>query len=298
MTLLFRAVLFLGLVAPVLAAAPLRVVTLHSVLTEIATEVGGPEVAVTALLKAGADPHTFNPAPTDVRTLAQAELILGSGFGLEPYLDKLVANSGTKARIALARAVIRETVPTACRHGGHAHTHEEIDPHWWHGLANVRAVTQLVRDQLAALRPAAAAQFAARATAYAARLDQLAAWAQTEIATLPPARRQLVTSHEAFGYLARDFGFTIHSLQGVNPEAEPSARALAALIDLIKRERIRAVFPDSTENPKLLAAMLRESGATLGGTLYADGPGGADTPAATFAGMYRHNLTTIVGALR
>ena len=137
-----------------------------------------------------------------------------------------------------------------------------------------------------------------RAAAYLAQLDALAAWAQTEIAALPPARRQLVTSHDAFGYLARDHGFTVHPLQGINPEAEPAARELGALIDLIRREHIPAVFVDNTENPRLLAAMLRETGAKLGGTLYADGLGAPGTPATTFAAMYRHNLHTLVSALK
>ncbi|HTZ20992.1 MAG TPA: zinc ABC transporter substrate-binding protein [Opitutaceae bacterium] len=280
-----------------LGAAPLRVVTLHSVLTEIVTEVGGAEVTVTCLLRPGDDPHTFNPPPAEVRTLAQADLIVASGFGLEPFLDKLVANSGTQAPLVSVSAAIKDVVPSSGSHHGERNR-GEIDPHWWHSLANVRAATLYVRDRLAELRPAATAGFQARAAAYLARLDALDAWAQAEVAQLPPARRQLVTSHDAFGYLARDYGFIVHPLQGVSPEAEPSARDLGALIDLIKREHIRAVFVDNTENPKLLAAMLRESGAQLGGTLYADGLGPVGSPAATYAGMFRHNLRTIVEALK
>ena len=297
--------LFLSLIACFtltvpLAATPLRVVTLHSVLTEIVAEVGGTEVTVTGLIQPGVDPHTFNPTPLDVRRLAQAEIVFLSGFGLEPYLDKLVANSGTQARLVRACDAIRDPVHAACRHAQHDQDHDsaEIDQHWWHGLANMRAVTLQVRDALVAARPAAREALENRAAAYLAQLDALAAWAQTEIAALPPARRQLVTSHDAFGYLARDYGFTVHPLQGVNPEAEPNARELGALIDLIRRERIPAVFADNTENPKLLAAMLRETGAQLGGTLYADGLGAPGTPATTFAAMYRHNLHTLVSALK
>jgi zinc/manganese transport system substrate-binding protein len=283
--------------AATLGAAPLRVVTLHSVLTEIVTEVGGPEVTVTCLLRPGDDPHTFNPPPAEVRTLAQADLIVASGFGLEPFLDKLVANSGTKAALISVSSVIKDVVPSSGSHHGENAT-GEIDPHWWHSLANVRGATAYVCDQLAELRPAATATFRARAAVYLVRLGELADWAQSEIVQLPPDRRQLVTSHDAFGYLARDYGFTVHPLQGISPEAEPSARDLGVLIDLIKREHIRAVFADNTENPKLLAAMLRESGAQLGGTLYADGLGPVGSPAATYAGMFRHNLRTIVEALK
>jgi zinc/manganese transport system substrate-binding protein len=286
-----------GWMTAALSAAPLRVVTLHSVLTEIVTEVGGDEVTVTCLLRPGDDPHTFNPPPAEVRTLAQADLIVASGFGLEPFLDKLVANSGTKAPLVSVSSVIKDVVPSSGAHAG-AHTQGEVDPHWWHSLANVQFATACVRDQLSELRPAATPLFQARAAAYLARLDELAVWARAEVAQLPLARRQLVTNHDAFGYLARDYGFTVHPLQGISPEAEPSARDLGALIDLIKREHIRAVFVDNTENPKFLAAMLHESGAQLGGTLYADGLGPVGSPAATYAGMFHHNLRTIVEALR
>ena len=300
-----------------LVAAPVRVVTLHSVLTEIVAEVGGPEVSAVGLIRPGVDPHTFNPAPADVRRLAQAEIVFSSGFGLEPYLDKLVANSGTKARLVRAAEAIPNPVHASCRHAHHHHEHEEasddhdhesaadqdedpeeFDPHWWHGLANVRAVTLQVRDALATLRPEAKAGFEARAAVYLGKIDALAGWAQQEVAVLPAARRCLVTNHDAFGYLVRDYGFTVHPLQGVNPEAEPNARELAELIDFIRHEKIPAVFADNTENPKLLAAMIRETGAKLGGTLYADGLGAAGTPATTFADMYRHNLGTIVSALK
>ena len=291
--------------AAALVASPVRVVTLHSVLTEVVAEVGGPEVSVVGLIQPGVDPHTFNPAPADVRRLAQAEIVFSSGFGLEPYLDKLVANSGTKARLVRAADVISNPVHSSCRHAhdheghdDHGEDHEEFDPHWWHGLANVRAVTLQVRDALATLRPEAKTGFEARAAVYLGKIDALAAWAQQEVAVLPAARRCLVTNHDAFGYLVRDYGFTVHPLQGVNPEAEPNARELAELIDFIRHEKIPAVFADNTENPKLLAAMIRETGAKLGGTLYADGLGAAGTPATTFADMYRHNLGTIVSALK
>ena len=303
--------------AAALVASPVRVVTLHSVLTEVVAEVGGPEVSVVGLIQPGVDPHTFNPAPADVRRLAQAEIVFSSGFGLEPYLDKLVANSGTKARLVRAADAIPNPVHASCRHAHHHHEHEEasddhdhesaadqdedheeFDPHWWHGLANVRAVTLQVRDALATLRPEAKAGFEVRAAVYLGKIDALAAWAQQEVAVLPAARRKLVTSHDAFGYLVRDYGFTVHPLQGVNPEAEPNARELAELIDFIRHEKIPAVFADNTENPTLLAAMIRETGAKLGGMLYADGLGAAGTPATTFADMYRHNLSTIVSALK
>lgn len=285
-----------------MSAAPLRVVALHSVLGEIARETAGPDAELLCLVPGGVDPHTFNPAPADVRAIARADLVLASGFDLEPYLDKLVANSGTKARLFVVSSVIRDVVHTSAEKNGHddhvGHDHGAIDPHWWHSIANLKIVTQAVSEELKRLRPEEAARIDARTGSYLKRLEALGAWIDAELAALPRERRQLVTSHDAFGYLARDYGFTLHPLNGVNPEAETDARSLAQLIDLVRRERIRAVFTDNTENPKLLAAMIKESGAKIGGTLYADGLGPKGSPAETVEGMFRHNIGTLVQALR
>lgn len=286
-----------------LRADPLRVAALHSVLGEIARETAGPGAELVCLVPGGVDPHTFNPTPPDVRALARADLVLASGFGLEPYLDKLVATSGTKARLFLVSSVIRDVVhSSADAHEGHedhaGHEHGEIDPHWWHSISNLKTVTIAVAGELKRLRPDEASQIDARAASYLGRLDRLAAWTDRELAALPRERRQLVTSHDAFGYLARDYGFTLHPLNGISTESETDARSLARLIEFVRSRKIRAVFVDNTENPKLLAAMLKESGAKVGGTLYADGLGTKGSPAETVEGMFHHNLSTLVEALR
>ena len=159
------------------------------------------------------------------------------------------------------------------------------------------AAADLVRAEFSRERPASADAFARNALAYRRRLAALKAWVSAEVARLPPARRQLVTSHDAFGYFARDYGFAIHSINGLSTESEADARHLAALIDLIRREKIRAVFAESSANPRLVANLLEETGARLGGTLYADGLGPAGSGAESYEAMYRHNVLAIVGAL-
>ena len=290
-TLLLRLTLvgFLGL--PTLAAAerPLRVVALNTVLAEIAREVGGSSVAVTALVRPGVDPHTFDPSAADLRAIVDADLVLASGLQLESYLDRLVGKIGPAGRVVVVGAALPSVLTLA---GG------EKDPHWWHSIANVAVATDLVRAELARLRPAWAGDFARRARAYQQRLQALQAWVETELAALPPGRRQLVTSHDAFGYFARDYGFTVHAIAGLSTDSEPDARQLARLIDLLRREHIRAVFVESSVNSSLMANLVAETGVRSGGTLYADGLGTADSDAATYEAMYRHNVRTIVGALR
>lgn len=298
------------------AAEPLRVVAMNQVMDEFARRIGGGEVSVVCLMPAGADLHNFSPAPSDVRKLASAGLVLATGFELEPWLGKLVRNSGTKAVVLEASSVVRDPVSSvaehqseeACAKAGqcahehkndhdHGHAHGEHDPHWWHSLRAAGDVARGIHAKLCELRPGAKAAFDTGLASLEAELAGLSRWADTELARLPVARRQLVTSHDAFGYLARDHSFTIHPLNGVNPDAEADARSLARLIDFVSKNRIRAIFPDNTENPRVLAAMTKETGARMGGVLYADGPGVAGGPAADYASMYRHNLSTIISGL-
>jgi len=305
--------------ASALSAAPLRVVTLNSVLAEFAADVGGPDATVECLIPGGSDPHGFSPSPADLKRLVQADLVVASGFGMEPWLDKLVSAKGLQGALLDVSTVIRNPVcsaeethsasksasahPTSENPLGpgnkvHAdHDHGEQDPHWWHSVAASRDVCRALLRRYSELNPAQSAAYQSRWERLDARLATLETWVQAEVSRLPVSRRQLVTSHDAFGYFARDCQFRIHPLSGVNPEAEPDARALARLIQFIRRERIRSVFADNTENPRLLASMLKESGATLGGTLYADGLGGPSTPAATYEAMIRHNTRTIIEAL-
>ncbi len=278
--------------SPRAQAAPLRVVTLSSVLTEIASEVGGSEVTVTGLLPAGVDPHSFEPAPVDVERVARADIILANGLGLENYLERLVANSGTLARIVEAGSALKGQVPYLDAFGRH-----EPDPHWWNSVPAAERVAQMVCAQFTSLRPQQRAAFESRTKSYLASLQSLDAWARSVLATVPQGHRQLVTTHDAFGWFARDYAFTVHPISGISPDSDPNARQLAQLAQLIEREKIPAIFVESTTNRSLVEALVRETGARLGGELYADGlsPDGDGT---TYAGMIRHNVRTLAEALR
>jgi zinc/manganese transport system substrate-binding protein len=271
---------------------PLRVVTLTTVLTEIAQEVGGGEVDVTGLVQPGVDPHTFNPSPADVRLVVDADLVLASGLNLESYLDRLVASVGPKGRVV----TVGDGAPlvlSILRPGGVG----ETDPHWWHSIDNMRFAVELVRSEFARLRPGSKEEFARNARAYERRLEDLRTWVAQEVATLPAPRRQLVTSHDAFAYFGHDYGFVVHPINGLSSEGEADAKHLAALIDLIRGEKIRAIFAESTVNPRLVENLLDETGARLGDTLYGDGLGPPGSGAETYDSMYRHNVQAIVRGL-
>jgi zinc/manganese transport system substrate-binding protein len=274
------------------AGARVRVATLNTVLTEIARQVGGDRVAVVGIVSPGVDPHTFSPSPSDIRALVDADLVLASGLNLEGYLDRLVASAGPSGRIV----AVGDALPLALQVPG-AGGRAEKDPHWWNSIGNVILASDLVKRELSAVSPEHAEEFAANAEAYEARLRGLSAWVSAEVGRLPPGRRHLVTSHDAFGYFARDYGFSVHAINGLSTESEADARNVAALIELIRRERTRAVFAENSVDPRLVEDLVRETGVRLGGTLYADGLGPPGSGAESVDAMFRHNVTAIVGAL-
>lgn len=293
MRLLLQILLTVALCAGANAAEVLRVSSFSTILTEIATEVGGGRVTVHAHVKPGVDPHEFQPKPDDLRTVAGAQIVLLSAKHIEAYVGKLKEATGSRA-VFVDVGDGFPSLKLTVEHDDHSHDGE--DPHWWHSINNMRRATKIIRDAFIAADPVDRNTFTANATRYLAGLDVLESWAKSKIAELPRSARKLVTSHDAFQYLARDFGFTIHAIEGLSTADQPSSGKVARIIADIRAQGVKAVFPESIENPKVLREITRESGAKVGPTLYADGLGEGD--ARTYAGMFRHNVTAIVDALK
>ena len=230
------------------ADAPLRVVTLHPILTEFATAIGGDAARVEGLVPGGVDPHTYEPAPKQVAAARAADLVLATGLRLEGFLDKIAAGEGRPDRVVRVGERLPFLIVGACEHDhgadaeAHDHTHGELDPHWWHSVHNALFVTDVIRAELTRLRPAEAGAFSLRAQQLQQRLFALQAWAAEKIKALPAERRHLFTTHDAFGYLARDFGFTMHPLAGLSTESEPNAKRVAELVEEVRRLGVKAVF--------------------------------------------------------
>ena len=287
--LFFFAVLLLLTVRVFAAGDPIKVVSFSTILTEIANQVGGPRVQVAGLVKPGVDPHEYQPIPSDLKQVGTAQLILASGKHLENYATKLKESAGPGAVFL----EVGDAVPSLkLKDDGKMIE----DPHWWHSVANIKLATHVIRDALIKISPADQAEFTANADRYIATLDALEKWAKVKVAELPRNRRKLVTSHDAFQYFARDFGFTIYPVEGVSTSDEPSSKNVVDLVQTIKQEQVKAVFFENIANPKVLREITNESGAKVGGELYADGLGEGDT--ATYEGMFRHNVTVIVDALK
>jgi len=283
--------------------APLLIVTLHTVLTEIAREVGGDAVTVVPLLRPGVDPHVFEPAPADIRRVREADLVLAAGLGTETYLPRLRRDLPADRVLEVGNRIPDPVQVCTADHGheghGHAHDHDhgEDDPHWWVAVDPLLAAIDIVTTELAARRPAAASAIHARAAAYRGRIAALKPWAQAEIARIPANQRLLVTSHDAFRYLAREYGLEVQPLLGLSTADETSARRLAATIELIRQRGLRTVFAEASANDRTLAAIVRETGAKPGRPLCADGLGG-QPGTDTIEGMIRHNILAIAEGLR
>jgi zinc/manganese transport system substrate-binding protein len=278
-------------------------VTLHTVLTEIAREVGGDAVSVVPLLRPGVDPHVFEPAPADIRRVREADVVLAAGLGMETYLPRLQRDLPAGRVVEVGNRIPDPVQVCTADHGheghGHAHDHDhgEDDPHWWVAVDPLLAAIDIVTTELVARRPAAAPAIQARASAYRARIAALKPWAQAEIARIPEAQRLLVTSHDAFRYLAREYGLEVQPLLGLSTADETSARRLAETVELIRERRLRTVFAEASANDRTLAAIVRETGAKPGRPLCADGLGG-QPGTDTIEGMIRHNILAIAEGLR
>ena len=282
-------------------ADPLKVASFSTVLTEIVQQVGGNHVSVAGLVKPGQDPHEYQPTPDDLRQASDAKLILLSGKHLEHYLDKVQQATGGKAEsLSVGDALPNlkmKADPDEPQEKAEADRNGLIDdPHWWNSVINVEKATKIVRDELIKLDPANRADYESNAKSYLAKLAELVEWTKRKVAELSRDKRKLVTSHDAFQYLAKDYGFTVYAIEGVSTETEPSDRHIADLIDEIKKQQVKAIFLENTLNPKVTVEITRETGAKIGGTLYADGLGKGD--GSTYDGMVRHNITTIVDALK
>lgn len=286
---------------PASGANALKVASFSTVLTEIAGQVGGNHVSVLGLVKLGQDPHEYQPTPDDLRQVGDANLILLSGKHLEHYLDKVQQATGGKAGSLSVGDMLpnlkMRADPDEPQAKAAADRNGMIDdPHWWNSVANVEKATAIVRDELIKLDPANRADYEINAKTYSAKLGELDQWAKRKVAELSRDKRKLVTSHDAFQYLAKDYGFRVYAIEGVSTETEPSDRHIAELIDEIKKQQVKAIFLESTLNPKVTVEIIKETGAKIGGTLYADGLGEGD--GSTYDGMVKHNITTIVDALK
>jgi ABC-type Zn uptake system ZnuABC Zn-binding protein ZnuA len=269
-------------------ATTLRVVTSTTVFADIVKEIGGDHVTVDSIIPAGVGPEDYEPKPDDARRLADAELVVSNGVGLDDFLEGIIEASGQQD---VERLVLGEGIPTVTVDG-------EENPHFWLDPTLVeRYYLPAIRDKLSKLRPEAAGDLASATDAYAARLRELDAANVEKIAAIPPDRRKLVTFHDAFPYFAAHYGFEMIGVILENPGQEPSAADLVALVDKVEAANVPAVFSEAQFDPKLAQTLADEAGVTkVVTTLYNDALG--PSPADTYIGLMTWDVDEIVKALK
>ncbi len=271
------------------AAEKARVVTTFSILADITREIGGDDIQLTNLVGADADAHVFEPAPAQVRAVLEADLVIANGLGFEPWLERLLANGEARGtRIDASKGVVPMTVLE--------HDQRLVDPHAWQSLGNAEIYARNITQALVQLVPARAAAFEARRDSWLGRLGALRQSIAPRLMALPPERRRVLTSHDAFGYFAQEWRLQFLAAQGVSDAAEPSAAEVAALIRQLRAEGVRAIFVENIRDARLVKQIAEEAGARVGGTLYSDALA-AEGAASTYLGMYRQNVERLLQAL-
>lgn len=267
----------------------LQVAATTPLAADLAREVGGDAVSVREILPPNADPHEYEPRPKDVQAVADADVVVTSGLGLDDWVTSLVEDSGSDAAVVDLGAAVRAPLPASEGESG-------SDPHWWHDPRNVLAATTALERALVRADPGAASQLRASGAAYRARVGR----ADREIAAclrrVPAGERKIVTDHDAFGYLARRYGIGVVGavIPSQTTRAQASAGDLAALERAIRRERVRAVFPEASVNADLAKRLARDTGASSDHTLFGDTLGPRDGRGGTYLGMIGANAEELV----
>lgn len=278
---------------------PLRAVATTSIVADVVREVGGDAISVLSLMGPGVDPHLYRASEGDVRRMADADIVFYNGWHLEGRMAEVLEEMGARRTptVAVAEVIDEAELLSPPEFEG------AFDPHVWMDVSLWRRTVDVVAAALAERDPENAEGYRERAAAYGARLEALDAWVHDQVETVDPDRRVLVTAHDAFNYFGRAYGFEVRGLQGISTAAEAGTSDVQNLARFVAERRIPAIFVETSVSPRSIEAVqaaVRARGfeVSVGGNLYSDALGGVGSGAETYEGMIRHNVESIVGALR
>lgn len=271
-----------------------KVIATSSVICDLTKEIAGDTVDLTCLIKAGSDPHIYEPTPEDRRAIEDAKLILYSGYDFEPSLIKLVeSTSNSASKVAVAEVAVPQ--PEKFEEDGET----VADPHVWHNAQNGIRMVEAIQNNLATLVPEQATFYNQNAQSLTDKLGQIDTWIKSQIATIPPSSRKLITTHDALGYYSKAYGIPVDgALQGISTEEKPTANRIKQLVKTIKDDKVPTIFVEVTINPKLIEAVAQEANVKVSEEeLFTDGLGETGSPADTYPKMLIANTTRIVQGL-
>ena len=281
-----------------LSQRQVRVIATTSIVADLVRQVGGERVVVTGLMGPGVDPHLYRASEGDVMRMADADIVIYNGLHLEGRMAELF---GQMAQRGMATAAVADGIDSS-RLLSPSDFQGAHDPHIWMDVMMWRDAALAVGEALAERDPAHAESYRAGASDYAAELAELDAAIRERIEQLPADQRVLVTAHDAFNYFGRAYGFEVKGLQGISTMAEAGTADVQELARFVAERRIPALFVETSVSPRSIeavqaAVVSRGFQVTVGGNLFSDALGGADSGAETYEAMIVHNVETIVGAL-
>lgn len=277
---------------------PIKVTCTIGMIADVVENIGGDLVEVIALMGPGVDPHLYKAAAGDNARLSGADLVFYNGLVLEGKMtDLFVALARRKPVVPVTADIERTLLLEPAMFKGH------YDPHVWFDATLWMKAAATIRDTLADYDPEHSDFYSDSAKTYIGKLQELHDWCVSRAGELPADKRVLITSHDAYNYFGRAYGFEVIGVQGISTEEQATARAIVALSDIIHERKVKAVFTETSVSPKAIHAVIencRGNGWKVveGGQLFSDAMGSPGTPAGTYIGMVKHNMNTIVDALK
>lgn len=281
----------------------LQAVATTTMVADLVRQIGGDSVEVTGLMGAGVDPHLYKPTPRDITALQKADVIFYSGLMLEGRMSdvfNMLSRQGRKV-YAVSEKIPQDRLLEPPEFQGH------WDPHVWGDVEMWLMCVDVVEEGLIATAPARSKVIKERAGNYRKELIGLHQWAKKRAAEIPAERRVLITSHDAFNYFGRAYGFEVVGVQGISTVTEAGLADITKTVDFIKKRKVKAIFVESSVPPHNIKRISQDSGAKVGGELFSDAlgtsgqiekGGGESYDVGTYIGMIRHNINTVVEALK
>jgi manganese/zinc/iron transport system substrate-binding protein len=280
----------------------LRVVATTTIVGDLVRNIGGDRIDLTVLMGPGIDPHTYKPSEGDVATMSRAQAVFYIGHFLEGQMTEVFKQMMRRGIPTLGAA---ECIPTEMLLPAGADYPGVYDPHIWGDVALWKRAAGCVRDKLVQIDPGGADTYRKQTERYLKELDELDAHLRARAAEIPADRRVLISAHDAFQYFGKAYGFglEVRGVLGLTTEAEAGIADIRELARFITERRVPAIFPETTVPPRVVQAVVeaaRTLGSTvrLGGELFSDALGDPGSPTGTYVGMMRHNMDTIVAALK
>lgn len=267
----------------------MQVVATASMIADMAENIVGDKMNVTSIVPIGGDPHLHEPTPGDAQLVVKADIILMNGLTFEGWLNELIENAGTKA--------IVDTMTLGIKPISSLFYEDAVDPHAWMDVSLGLIYIKNIYESIRKIDPANQNYYQANYEAYTKKIKVLDSYIQTEIQKIPEQQRVLITSHDAFQYYGKRYGIRLESILGTSTDAEAQTSDVLRVQQTIQKDKIPAVFIESTINPKLLKQIAEDNNAMIGGKLHADSIGDKDGPAGTYYDMMKSNTDKIVAGL-